>query len=338
MKLSEIKIICQNFSAIQEPITGKMRCKFATDDSLFCVKGEKFSCTLMMKLKPELYQVSNLDIQKSNEPFVSAPHGESWSMSRINRFLDCPRAYFLHYVLQIPETNPIEAFVDGRAFHECREALDLGLDYVLSPTLKPDHAVKLDAVLKLYDSKRPFQIKKSEYKVQFDLPEGKLIGYIDAITKDDDLVEFKYTANPENYDHLAIMKQASLYLQGYPDAQNFIVCAVQKPRNRLKKSESMKAFKERIKDEIFNTDDSIVITKFKRTDFLIDSVLDSINSTIKIIKHSIDNNLVPGKYGWSCRDCIYYSFCKTCAKCKNDCDNCEIDVASCNKIKEWNWN
>jgi len=254
----------------------------------------------------------------------------TWSVSRCNTVLDCPRRFWLRYIAKAPETDQLDFLVLGSAFHEMREAIDTNrkplasketvnivqmasmfnakeeawsLLYHLKPetarkleTIKIEAVAKLLAVIDCYREIRPFQIDKSEVELRFEYDGLKFLGYADGESNDGkEIYEFKYAQESGGYNIHTIGRQLTTYLYAKPDANKAIVIVATKPRHKRGKEESIADFYARVRGaqnrQTFET------KTYYRSDFNFPNELNELVSIARMGSFSVErfrfNALIP---------------------------------------------
>jgi len=124
------------------------------------------------------------------------------SASSVETFLTCPRAYYLSYVAGLPpKVSPAVDY--GKWVHKELERFTRGED------IHPDAAPFVEA-LKQFLEKKGLKILQAEHEFKVYVEGQAFKGVIDAICSGSIALEYKVTANPDNF-RSKISYQLALY-------------------------------------------------------------------------------------------------------------------------------
>lgn len=114
-----------------------------------------------------------------------------YSYSRLDTFLKCPYAYYLNYVKKMPSAvSP--AVEHGRFVHEQLDLFAQSKPYDMK-------AKKFVEKLEQYLEKTNDSIVEAEQRIEFMINGYNFVCVIDAITKNDIIIDYKITSNPSFY-------------------------------------------------------------------------------------------------------------------------------------------
>lgn len=232
-----------------------------------------------------------------------------FSISQIKNFKACRRAYFFRYVEGLEPVQKAEPLETGGSYHSFIETLykDGNLDAVEEPT-------KAFAMAKAYEKYiyPKLAVKAVEEPFSFVIVgDIELIGRVDGVAEDGNLVEHKTTSKDLlqfEYD-LQWDEQLMAYML-VCDVRKVYYTVVKKPTIRLKKNETEEEFYQRMVewyDE--DTDSKIKLILVERTDEEIERFKDELQSICEEISeshHYYRNCLWCNSFG---RRCEYSSIC-----------------------------
>lgn len=294
--------ICSDFRPV-EVESGKVKCLFYNGEGI-CKRPEYFRCELVLHREEE---------EKKGLTTIS--------VSRVNTVLRCPRLYALQYVYHAEAPIPAKWKVVGRAFSDARAKIDCGLPYELKGeinSMQVDKA-RLAAVLRRYQQwrKTEYQVM-NEVRVFFPYKDTHFLGFIDALTRDRELIiEWKYAATA--YDEIKALRQAVVYLNGIPEAKRFCLAVAKKPMQKLLKAKKVTKkeaeskpetpfeMEKRIYDEL-KQDDLFTYTYYDRSFFNIPAALEQIYQASTLVKAFEAANWPPA-LGMNCDNCDFRPYC-----------------------------
>lgn len=260
-----------------------------------------------------------------------------FSYSKVENFKGCPFRYKLTYLDGLkpyPSNDPADARTVGTAMHTAiEEGLDRALEFYYGayPVITDKHideAIKIEEVWK--KAKTVLPDGEYERKIEIKTPFYEFIGYADMLVKVDDdlydLYDFKYSNNVDRYltsGQLSIYK-AMLERTGVKVRDMYFVF-LPKVQIRQKKTESLEAFRLRLKEELVSKE--IVI---KKVDYDPSKVVDWEFGT-QIIASCKD---FPKNVTRLCDWCDYKRYCESDGK--DDSDIMEIDKMQLPTVKRRN--
>lgn len=202
-----------------------------------------------------------------------------YSFSRINRFLQCPYAFYLAYIQKI-QTQVGFAVEHGRYIHEQLEAFGKGEPY------KPD-AEPYVSKLRDFLDKTNDKIIQTEQRVNFSIDGYEFIAIIDALTQNDMILDYKTTTSPSSFaDKVGF--QLPLYHMALGKGD---------PKYLL--------FKVRGKEREF---ESLRVQSVSLTPELVERKGDYIVQIIKMIELCTETGHFPPSYN-GCRTCFHKEYC-----------------------------
>jgi hypothetical protein len=299
LTLEKARSLCEHFTPVKNPSTGKSRCISLSEDGEICQHPQHFLCELVTWAR---YFERN---EKQNEQKALSP-------SRVNCLDSCSRKYAFRYLFKIPSQSPDPMyFRTGDAFTVARAKLDLGEQvdlHRIRKDISAFDAAKLRAALRFYDQERPYEAgtRVCELEAHFEHRDQWFFGYLDAMTIDAPhaIEEWKYAAG--KYDTLRVARQASVYLKAFPQADRFNLWVFVKSALRPKKNESMSEFEERVLDDFVKKGRGKVYdrTTILRSDLDVDGVLNDMVKRFALLPVYEDAGYPPSYQ--SCSDCMEY--------------------------------
>jgi hypothetical protein len=199
-----------------------------------------------------------------------------FSISQIKNFKTCRRSYFFRYIEELEPVQKAEPLETGSSYHEFLETLyrDGNLNAVEEPT-------KALAMAKAYETYiYPFlAVKAVEEPFTFVIcNDYELIGRVDGIAEDGNLVEHKTTSKDlEQFEYdLQWDEQLMAYMLAY-DVRKVYYTVVKKPTIRLKKNETDEEFYQRMVEWYdIDTHEKIRLIEVERTDEEIEQFRDEL--------------------------------------------------------------
>jgi len=301
--------ICSDFDLTTNLHTGKDTCRHR--NGKFCELGSRFVCEIPR------YK----DRQK--------PH---ISVSQITTYCKCPFSYFLSYVLKLKTPVRPHYFWAGGAFGDCVGNMVRGMKYVV-PEIPANCDAKLEDKIKMEETLRfwePFraQIPRGDEPeahrdvyvpgIREDHEKARITCYLDDLLDNGDgtktIIEYKYSV--KDYKLLDMRRQGGLYLAAIPEAKAFLGVVFNKLKHKMKSTESVEAFRDRIRSILAErgVSGNITTSEFKRREFPIQAELEQIKTVISWIDELTmfgdkAGNQWPRNY-WSCDMCQYAFYCK----------------------------
>lgn len=207
------------------------------------------------------------------------------SISGVKLFKACRRAYELKYIYGLEPVEKAETLETGFNYHEKIEELCRTGD-VDTSDLSKESAMVLAYKKYIYPK---FVVKSTEEWFEYLLPNGaKLIGRVDGITNDGQLVEHKTTSSEigEDYEYNLLWDEQLMAYMLATGARQVWYTVCRKPTIRQKKGESDEEFFQRMVewyDE--DTDSKIRFLRLERTEREIAEFLLDLRKTIYDIEH-----------------------------------------------------
>ena len=221
------------------------------------------------------------------------------SFSAMNNYVGCQRGFYYGYVKHFPQESSLTAYGDaGGAVHNVLESYDKSADELILMLAAVWKEKKLDTtnrgmfnrLLKqeqyiqsvITAKSRNYDIAKHEERLEFKYRGYNIKGFIDVITKDETVIDWKTSSKPSG-DYKEQMKfYAMLYYQKYKRLpKNFIIDYIKI-------------------DQI--SEDTISMIEVKETKAKIDSFINDVESKKKFSDWSFDDK--------SCFFCPYKNRCK----------------------------
>lgn len=231
------------------------------------------------------------------------------SISRVKLFKGCRRAYELKYIYGLEPVERPESLETGLSYHEKIEEL-YRTGQVDFSDLSKESAMALAYKKYIYPR---FKVKTVEEPFEYLLPNGdKLVGRVDGLTEDGDIVEHKTTSLEigEDYEYgLQWDEQIRAYMIAHGTRRVWYT-VVRKPTIRKKKNESDEEFFWRM-CEWYEEDmpSKIRLMRFECTEKELAEFLLDLRRTIYEIDHCshfYKNTMHCTRYG---RRCEYASVC-----------------------------
>jgi RecB family exonuclease len=203
------------------------------------------------------------------------------SVSSVETFLNCPRAYYLSYIVQLPaKVSPAVDF--GSWVHKELERFGRGEE------IHPD-ALPFTMALKEFLEKEGLRIRQVEHEFKVHL-EGQIFkGVIDAICNNGVALEYKITSNPD-YFRSKISYQLALYSY-YLRHQNiqpiYLLFEVDRQNNSFRK---------------------LHVEYMPVSDLLIHQRLRELLTAVKMIKACREECCFPPSWN-GCKWCFYKAVC-----------------------------
>jgi hypothetical protein len=247
------------------------------------------------------------------------------SQSRVGTFLSCPLKYRLKYVDVLkPEEFPAWSIL-GNTFHNCIANMENNRPWHMAPKPPPGFTCSdeqwetLRIVLEYWDTNHLVDRyprdgrSEVEFKIQAMDSKIKLYGFVDGWNEPEAyLVERKYSA-AKNYNTHTMMRQVGTYFYAFPKAKACHVLRTTKPALRLAKSESMEAYKVRVRAKVKELDEKRELVEHKiitRFEIDIARVIHDIEHVAKLIRYCEKHDTWPGAFSpMSCPDCDMLSYC-----------------------------
>ena len=225
-----------------------------------------------------------------------------WSYSRVETFKQCPYKFKLKYIDHL-ETLRNQDFNNalylGTCLHKTLETdfetakKEFYKNYYISNTLLENELIKIENIVKLIDlpnGKHEILIEDDFYK-----------GYIDFIDSENNLYDFKYSNNINNY-----LESGQLHIYKYfyekiygKKINNLYYLFFPKTFIRQKKTETLEQYRVRLLETI----QSLKVTKIK-----IEYDEEKVNEFFKTIENI--NKDFPKQTNKYCEFCEYYNYCK----------------------------
>ncbi len=225
-----------------------------------------------------------------------------WSYSRVETLKQCPYKFKLKYIDHLETlrnqdfNNPLYL---GTCLHKTLETdfetakKEFYKNYYISNTLLENELIKIENIVKLIDlpnGKHEILIEDDFYK-----------GYIDFIDSENNLYDFKYSNNINNY-----LESGQLHIYKYfyekiygKKINNLYYLFFPKTFIRQKKTETLEQYRVRLLETI----QSLKVTKVK-----IEYDKEKVNEFFKTIENI--NKDFPKQTNKYCEFCEYYNYCK----------------------------
>lgn len=231
--------ICKDFLPVRNKETGKMTCTHKVDE--LCMHQDHFLCELVTYKRRKEHKDERGDI-----PAISVSRGKTLE--------ECARKYgFIYDYHAFIEGDVAPAWkIVGNIFTVGRAKIDMNLDRDFDIVLDQKNPYRYDiakakAALDYYKAHPPYPVGSvtCEDEIYIARDSWWFTGYLDAMTLDGKTIrEWKYAAT--KYTKLQVIRQAAIYLMGYPKATKFEMWKFPKPNHRPS-LESLKQFCERTK-------------------------------------------------------------------------------------------
>lgn len=186
-----------------------------------------------------------------------------YSYSRVSTYIRCPCLYKYRYIdelITLPNYEPTNALILGTCLHE---GIQISKDYAINhysnyfPVISDqieNNIIQLDIMI---NKARPL-LPKGQYEVE--IKNDKYIGYIDLLSDDGNIYDFKFSNNKNNYIN---SPQVHLYkYYGNYDKAKMYYVIVPKSMIKQKKTETLYEFRERLKKDLENKKIEIVEVPF----------------------------------------------------------------------------
>lgn len=226
------------------------------------------------------------------------------SYSRINTFKQCPYLYKLRYVnkLQVlPADNADNALYLGSAMHIClQESIEKGVEsYYSNYNIIDDNviseAIKLELLAKKAQGLVPHN---GRAEVEINTPDFK--GFIDWLTPEGDIYDFKYCSNGERYKESAQLHLYKYFYSG--NVRNMYFVIIPKVNTKLRKGETLEDFRQRIKKACDAVEPYLI-----KVDYDPNKVIEFLTDTKHCVECEDFNKSVTSLCHW----CEFEKYCKT---------------------------
>lgn len=233
------------------------------------------------------------------------------SISRIKLFKACRRAYELKYIHELEPVEKAEALETGITYHEMLEELYKEGDFLnIEEEYSKEQAMAVAYKKYIYPH---FKVKSVEEGFEYKLPYGnKLVGRIDGITEDGQLVEHKTCSSEigEDYEYGLLWDEQILAYMLATGTRKVWYTVCRKPTIRQKKDETNEEFFDRMVawyDE--DTDSKIRLLQIERTDEEVKQFREDLKAIVSEMSHCkrFYRNCMHCKL-WG-RRCEYSSIC-----------------------------
>lgn len=211
----------------------------------------------------KLQRVLKLDFYRDNVVDVTdeLPCGNTWSVSRVNKWLESPWDFYCHYIKGLSKPSPwqdaldrgttlhhiLECIGNGVSLHSILQSIDLwankeGLsdkgvaDGIRVAEKYLNHYNGVESIGTVIETEKLIEWDLSEY-----LPGQHFQGYIDAVVVDADggiwLVDYKTYSNKPRFENLRLELQCNVYMYvmkeilGY-NVQGFVYDCIN-PREKI---------------------------------------------------------------------------------------------------------
>ena len=270
----------------------------------------------------KLQRVLSLDFYRDNviDLIKELPCGNTWSVSRVSKWLESPWDFYCHYIKGLSKASPWQDALDrGTTLHHILECIGNGvtLDSILGSieiwAKKEELSEKgladgirvakkylenyggVDTVGKVLETEKLIEWDMSEY-----LPRQHFKGYIDAVVEDKDggiwLVDYKTYSNKPRFENLRLELQCNVYMYvmkeilGY-NVQGFVYDCINPKEKITGRGYHFHQFKISYNERIVN------------------KVVEDFLSTIEIIINHLDYNIFKkSDYGTPYMDELVHGF------------------------------
>lgn len=209
------------------------------------------------------------------------------SISRVKLFKACRRAYELKYIHELEPMEKAEALETGITYHEMLEELYKEGDFLnVEEEYSKEQAMAVAYKKYIYPH---FKVKSVEDWFEYKLPYGnKLVGRVDGITEDGQLVEHKTCSSEigEDYEYGLLWDEQILAYMLATGARKVWYTVCRKPTIRQKKDETNEEFFDRMVawyDE--DTDSKIRLLQIERTDEEVQQFRDDLKAIVSEMSH-----------------------------------------------------
>lgn len=230
------------------------------------------------------------------------------SISRLKLFKACRRAYELKYIKNLVPIQKAEALEIGTSYHDKLESLYNTGEFECEPSM----ATAMALAYKKYIYPQ-FKVEEAEKDFTYDLGDGdELVGRIDAIAKDGNIVEHKTTGqtNLDEYEFSLMWDEQLLAYMLVEDVRKVYYTICRKPNIRQKQNESDEDFFKRMVDWYDDdTNEKIRLVELVKTDDDVQEFKDNLMQTLKELKTTSTmyrNTCHCSQYG---RRCEYSGIC-----------------------------
>lgn len=270
----------------------------------------------------KLQRVLKLDFYRDNVVDVpdELPCGNTWSVSRVNKWLESPWDFYCHYIKGLSKPSPwqdaldrgttlhhiLECIGNGVSLHSILQSIDLwankeGLsdkgvaDGIRVAEKYLNHYGSVESIGTVIETEKLIEWDLSEY-----LPRQHFQGYIDAVVVDADggiwLVDYKTYSNKPRFENLRLELQCNVYMYvmkeilGY-NVQGFVYDCINPKEKIVGRGYHFHQFKINYNEKIVN------------------KVVEDFLSTIEIIINNPDYNIFKkSDYGTPYMDELVHGF------------------------------
>ena len=182
------------------------------------------------------------------------------SYSRIDTFKKCPYLFKLRYVdgfQALPADNADNALCLGSAMHIClQESIEKGVESYYSNYSIIDDNVISEAIKLEMIAKKAVELVPRNGRAEVEINTPDFRGFIDWITDEGDIYDFKYCSNEERYKDSAQLHLYKYFYNG--NVRNMYFVIIPKVGIRLRKGETLENFRLRIKNECANVEPYLI--------------------------------------------------------------------------------
>lgn len=237
----------------------------------------------------------------------------NFSFSKISTFKQCEYKFFLKYILEketLPNYDPDNALILGTAIHTAieKDTWTAISEYFKTYPIITDQHINWSMIIEDMGNKAKKLLPKGKYEVEIKTED--FIGYIDLLTFENDIYDFKFTNNGKYYEkspQVAIYKYFA-EKQGL-QIRNLYYLIIPKPMIRQKKTESIYQFRKRLEEELKGLEPKII-----QIDYYEKEISDFLEIRTKIETKGQDEKDYIKNESNLCNYCEFKNLCKN----KND--------------------
>ena len=231
---------------------------------------------------------------------------DTYSYSRVSTYVSCPYQYKCRYVdklEQITDNEADNALIVGTAMHEAIEGMDWRENYLSNLCISSDKAeeeqIKIETLSLRVREFLTEHFSNLEFEHGIKTADG-YIGYIDCIATDDKgekwIIDFKYS----NSEYYLKSPQVHIYKSIYP-VKHIAYLMIPKILIRLKKTETVQQFRQRLEEELNKAEIRLVEVEFNQR------LVDEFYQNVKAMKGAKE---FPKKENKLCDWCDFKKLCK----------------------------